>query len=496
VNQSLNTRYVLLTTNYSSRTDCGSPHDAAGLPTTHCPMNQNIFRSYDIRGIYPSELDENTAKKIGKAYTSYLIKKLKVKSPKVIVGKDNRPHGVSLQAAFIEGCLEHGATVDKVEDCASPMLYHAICEGDYDGGVNITASHNPAEYNGIKLQGRGAHSIAGDEIQVIKQMILAEDYEAASDDGRQKNVEIHEAYIEKTSSLVQLKKPLKIIIDAANGITGKYYPEVFRKLGCEVIELYCEQDGTFPNHEADPVKEKNTEGLKKAVLENNADLGISFDGDGDRCAIIDEQGVYHDANQSMVLLAEDILSRHPGTPVVFTVSNSLIVAEAIRNAGGKPLMVPVGHSYVEHAMTEHKALFGGEQSGHFFISENYYSYDDAAYAAAKLLEIFSSSEKKVSGIYFGIEETVTAPEFRISCPDEEKFQIVEKITQALSEKYEVNKMDGVRVEFANSAWLGIRASNTSPKLSVIIEAKTEEEFVKIAQIGEDLMNTHGLSLRS
>ncbi len=457
-------------------------------------MNQNIFRAYDIRGIYPAELDESTAKNIGKAYTSYLIRKFALRFPKLIVGRDNRPHGVGLQQAFIEGCLEHGAQVDRVEDCASPMLYHAICVGDYDGGVNVTASHNPAEYNGLKLQARDAHSIAGDEIQVIKNMILENDYEDLVSPGLAQDKEIHEAYTSAISSLIKLKKPLKIIIDAANGITGKYYPELFRQLGCEVIELYCEQDGTFPNHEADPVKEKNTEDLKKAVLEHSADLGISFDGDGDRCAIVDEQGVYHDANESMVILAQDILSRYPGSPVVYTVSNSLIVPESIKQAGGKPVMVPVGHSWVEHAMTEHKAFFGGEQSGHFFISENYYSYDDAAYAAAKLLEIFTASEKKVSGIYFALEQTVTAPEFRLSCPDDQKFKVVADITEELSKDYETNTMDGARVEFGNGAWLGIRASNTSPKVSVIIEAKTEEEFRKICHTAENILMKHDLSL--
>jgi phosphomannomutase/phosphoglucomutase len=457
-------------------------------------MNENIFRAYDIRGIYPSELDVATAKNIGKAYVSYLIRENSLDNPKIIVGKDNRPHGVGLQQAFIEGCMEHGAQVNRVEDCASPMLYHAICDGNYDGGVNITASHNPAEYNGLKLQAREAHSIAGDEIQIIKQMILDEDYEAVSEEGSVQDIKIDEAYTKKISGLVHLNKKLKVVVDAANGIAGKYYPEVLRQLGCEVIELYCEQDGTFPNHEADPVKEKNTEDLKKAVLEHSADLGVSFDGDGDRCAIIDELGFYHDANESMVLLAQDILSRHPDTPVVYTVSNSLIVPEAIEKAGGKPLMVPVGHSYVEHAMTEHQAFFGGEQSGHFFISENYYSYDDAAYTTAKLLEIFSEKDQKVSEIYSTIEKTITKPEFRLACPDDQKFEIVATIASTLSQAHEVETMDGVRVEFEDSAWLGIRASNTSPKLSVIIEAKTQAQFDEIEAIAEMLLQEHGLSL--
>lgn len=457
-------------------------------------MNENIFRAYDIRGVYPSELDEVAAKNIGKAYVSYLIRQFSLENPRIVIGRDNRPHGVGLQKAFIEGCLEHGAQVDRVEDCASPMLYHAICDGDYDGGVNVTASHNPAEYNGLKLQSKNAHSIAGDEIQRIKQMILDEDYEEESDSGSLQDVEIHQAYTEKISSLVSIENKLKIVVDAGNGIAGKFYPELLRKLGCEVIELFCEQDGTFPNHEADPVKEKNTEDLKKAVREHSADLGVAFDGDGDRCAIVDELGVYHDANESMVLLAQDILSRHPSSPVVYTVSNSLIVPEAIKRAGGKPIMVPVGHSHVEHAMTEHQAYFGGEQSGHFFISENYYSYDDAAYTTVKLLEIFSQAGKKVSEVYSSVEKTITKPEFRLACADDKKFEIVETLADKLSQDHEVETMDGVRVEFENSAWLGIRASNTSPKLSVIIEAKTQSQFDEIEALAEKLLQEYGMSL--
>lgn len=455
-------------------------------------MIETIFRAYDIRGLYPSEIDEPTAKSIAKAYISFLIRS-GVTKPHVIVGRDNRPHGGGLQQSFIEGCLEQGADVDWVEDSPSPMLYHAICDGNYDGGVNITASHNPAEYNGIKLQAKDAHSIAGDDIQTIKQMILANDFEKSGEEGVLKQLEIHQAYEDKIASLILLQKPLKVVIDAGNGIAGKYYPAVFRKLGCEVVELYCEQDGTFPNHQADPVKESTTEDLKKVVQEQSADVGIAFDGDGDRCAIVDEKGGYHDANESMVLLAQDILSRHAGSPVVYTVSNSLVVPEAIEQAGGKPVMVPVGHSHVEHAMSEHQAFFGGEQSGHFFISENYYSYDDAAYSAAKLLEIFSKASS-VSEAYQGIEKTITKPEFRLNCPDDQKFEIVQALSEELAKGHEVITMDGVRASFPDGAWLGIRASNTSPKLSVIIEAKTQEQFDEIEALAEQLLQQHGLTL--
>lgn len=456
-------------------------------------MNHYIFRAYDIRGKYGSEMTAETARLIGKAFGTFIISRDGISSPRIVVGRDNRIHGAELQKAFIEGLLEHGAQVARLEDSTSPMLYFAVCQGNYDAGVNITASHNPAEYNGFKLVGRKAHSICGSEIQTIKNIILEGKFAPAST-GTLAEGSIQSDYLEKISSIVKLKKPLKMVIDAANGIAGKYYPELLRKLGCEVIELYCDQDGTFPHHEPDPVVEENTTDLKKAVLEHKADIGISFDGDGDRCAIIDEQGKYHDANESFVLLIRDVLSRHPGTSVVYTVSNSLIVPEEIKEHGGIPNMVPVGHSHVEVAMHETKALLGGEQSGHFFVAENYYGYDDAAYTASKLVEIFSKAEKPVSDFYKSIPLVYSKPEFRPYCSDEDKFKVIEKLAQELGQSYRCNTMDGVRVEFDDGSWLGIRASNTSPCLSLCMEAKEATKLEEIYELAKSSLRKHSVNL--
>lgn len=459
-------------------------------------MNQNIFRAYDIRGVYGEELNEETARLIGKAFVRYLARKYEIQSPRIIVGKDNRSHGKALQDAFIGGALSQGAEVDRVEDCPSPMLYHAVCEGNYTGGVNITASHNPPEYNGFKLLGEMAHSIAGEEIQIIKQMILDDDFEPAPEgqDRILTNIEIAEPYYQKIQSLINLAKPLKIVIDAGNGISGKYYPEVFRRLGCEVVELYCEQDGNFPNHQPDPIVEANTEDLKKKVLEEQADLGVAFDGDGDRCGIIDEKGHFHDANESFVLLIRDILSRHPGSPVVYTVSNSLVIPETITELGGKAHMVPVGHSFVEIAMNDTGAMLGGEQSGHFFVAENYFGYDDAAYAAGKLVEFFSRQDQSVSQLYDSISKTFSSPEMRPHCPDDKKFEVIQKITADLEKEHQVNTMDGVRVDFDEGGWLGIRASNTSPKLSILMEAHNQKQLDKIHRLAKRLLKKEGIEI--
>jgi len=458
-------------------------------------LSENIFRAYDIRGVYDSELNAETIRNIGKAFAVFIAKKYNISNPKIIIGKDNRTHGEELQAALIEGLMDQGAEVSRVEDCPSPMLYFTVCSRNYDGGINVTASHNSAEYNGCKLLGRNAHSIAGDEIQDIKDLILEDNFEM-KEGGTITDTEISEQYYKKICSIITMSKPLKIVIDAGNGVAGKYYPQLFRKLGCDVIELYCEQDGRFPNHEPDPVIEKNTTDLKKIVLKENADLGISFDGDGDRFAIIDEKGKYHDANETFVLLIQDITKRHPESPVIYTVSNSLIIPEEVKKYGGSSLMVPVGHSHVEQAMTSTGALLGGEQSGHFFVSENYYGFDDAAYVSAKLLSIFSQSEKTISEHYDGIPIVFTGQERRPHCEDERKFKVIEAVKHELSEKYTCNTLDGIRAEFEDGGWLGIRASNTSPCLSVCTESRTQEGLEKIEKVARDVLSKHGISLKS
>jgi len=457
-------------------------------------MKHNIFRAYDIRGVYGKDLDAEAAWKIAAALAIHIKEKYQVENPKIVVGKDNRIHGAVLQETFLDGLSSQGVEITIIEDCTSPMLYFAVCEEKFDAGVNITASHNPSEYNGFKLVGRHAHSICGDEIQAIAKIAEKIDLNEEKFNKDISTLDIYPQYLQKISSLAKLPKKLKIVVDAGNGIAGKYYPDIFRSLGCEVVELYCTQDGNFPNHEADPVVESNTTELQKIVVDCSADLGISFDGDGDRLAIIDEQGNYHDANQTLVLLLRDILSRHPQTNVVYTVSNSLVVAEEIKKYNGFPLMVPVGHSFVEQAMQESGALLGGEQSGHFFIAENYYGYDDAAYTAAKLLEIFSKTDKSVSEIYHDVPFVYTDQEKRPYCADDQKFAVIRKIADRFSKDHECNTMDGVRVEFKDGSWLGIRASNTSPCLSVCAEAKTNKSLNRLKKLAQETLDEFGIDM--
>lgn len=444
------------------------------------PVPQNIFRAYDIRGTYPDQLNTDTAKLIGKGFATWLIGRTGNPGPSVVVGRDNRTHGEELQKAFIEGLMECGCGVTDIGLSPSPYLFFANTYGEFDAGCNVTASHNPKQYNGFKLITKNAHAVFGDLLQEVYQTIQKGEF--AKGEGAMLHANLMDDYFKKLKGIFSFKRNLKVVVDTGNGVAGMLYPTILRKLGHHVDELYTELDGTFPNHEPDPIVEANLEDLKKKVLQSGADLGLAFDGDGDRASVITEKGEFVDADKTLMLLAQDALSRHPDKSIVFTVSNSQVLFELIEKWGGKPVMCPVGHSYVEHAMTENDAIFGGEQSGHFFLPEDYYPYDDALVAVCRILKIASDSDKKVSELFDEFPQTFSEPEIRPKCADDVKFEVIQKITDHFKDKYPCNTMDGVRIDFGNGGWAGIRASNTSPRLSITMEAKSQEELDKIKEI--------------
>lgn len=439
--------------------------------------NQNIFRAYDIRGTFPNELNAENALLIGKAFASYLVKHIGIKAPKVVVGRDNRTHSQTLQDAFIEGLIVSGCTVTNTGVSPSPYVYFCDTVGGFDAGCNITASHNPAEYNGFKLMLKDAHAVFGDEIQRVYQILKKEDF--VSGKGSVQNADLTPNYTKTLVTLFGAKKPLKIVVDTANGVTGDLYPKILSAMGHEVIGLFTALDGTFPNHEPDPIVEKNLIELKKKVLETKADAGIAFDGDGDRMSVVTEKGEFVNSDHTLMLLARDALSRNPGRAVVFTVSNSQVLFELIESWGGKPVMCKVGHSYVEHAMTEHKAIVGGEQSGHYFLPEGYFQFDDALATAGRVLKIASESGAPISQLFHDFPATFAEAEMRPECPDIAKFGVIDKVTAHFKDQFPCNTLDGVRIDFGNGGWAGIRASNTSPRISVTMEAKTEVELKRI-----------------
>lgn len=435
----------------------------------------HIFRAYDIRGVYQEDLNEEIAELIGKGFGTYLGG-----NKNVVVGKDARTHSDSLEEAFVNGLISTGCHVTTVGLSPSPLLYFSNIVGEYDAGCNITASHNPPKYNGFKLVGKHGHSICGAEIQKILNII--ESNEFISGEGSVAQEHYFDAYKEKLKSMYHFSENLTVVTDSGNGVTGAFFPQALEALGVKVIPLYAELDGTFPNHQPDPIVEENTSKLKETVLHHNADMGICFDGDGDRMTIIDEKGNFHTADVSGMLLARDLLTRHPGGKVVLTVSISESVFDDIRKSGGEAVMCAVGHSFVEQAMDEHNAILGVEQSGHTFVKENYYGYDDALVAGLHILALKDRSKKTLSELYAELPKSHIHPEIRPFCPDDKKFSIISKIVEHFKSQYECNTIDGVRIKFGEQAWAGIRASNTSPRISICLDAPTEEKLTEIKKI--------------
>ncbi len=451
-------------------------------------INQNIFRAYDIRGTYPDQLNAEAAELIGKGFGTFLRRTQNLKEPRVVVGQDCRTHSMELFEAFVSGLLSTGCQVTNVGITASPYVYFVNTEGEFDGGCNITASHNSKEYNGFKLMAKNAHAVFGDEIQQIHQLIENEDFVEGA--GAKKTADYADFYLKKIKSIFTYSRPLKVVVDTGNGVAGNLYPQFIRELGHEVVELYTELDGTFPNHEADPVIEANIEDLKQKVVDEKADLGLGFDGDGDRLGVITEKGDFITADQLLMLLSKDVLTRHPEGKLVFTVSNSQTLFDLVQSMGGETVMCKVGHSYVEDAMHRYDAILGGEQSGHFFLPEDYYGYDDALITAFRVLKILSDSEEVISEHFKVFPNSFTIPEIRPHCPDEKKFEIMASIVEYFKGKYPNETMDGIRMDFGKGGWCGIRVSNTSPRLSIIMEAQTQAHLDEIQGIVMEHLKTY------
>ncbi len=467
-------------------------------------LEKHIFRAYDIRGIYGKDFDEIGANEIAKGYATYLKKKFPHKDfLTVALGRDGRTSGKSLEEAFLKGLLECGIDVVQVGEVMSPILYASICMGGYDGGVMITASHNPAEYNGFKLQSAGAHSICGDEIQKIWDIIQSDAFLTAEKAGKKERMneigtseskDFTEEYFALLSDITKFEKTdWKIAIDAGNGIAGAYAPEFFRRKGFDVTELYCDVDGSFPNHEADPEREENLRDLKKLVLKKNLDFGLAFDGDGDRIGVIDKNGNHFSADLLLLLLARELLQRdeNAGGAIVYDLKATELLKEEIEEQGGKPVMCKTGHSFVEEKMEETGALLGGEVSGHIFLAENYFGFDDALLAGAKLLEIAVASDESFTEILGKLPKTFVTPEEKFLVDEAKKFEIMKNIVEELKEQYpDALTIDGIRIAFEDGAWGIVRASNTSPYLTTRFEARSQEKCDEIKKIMEDVIKKH------
>ena len=444
----------------------------------------HIFRAYDIRGFAhlpksknPAELTPETIRQIGLGSGAYFKEH---HGKNIVVSYDCRVSNPELANAFIDGLRSTGCDLTVIGMVPTPMLYFAVCRFGFDGGASITASHNPKEYNGVKLVGRDAHSICGEELQEVLKWIEAGVSEEAQ--GKRENLDIFPAYLEKMLEIVTIERPLKIVVDSGNGATGPYVKPFFEALGCEVIPLFTEPDGNFPNHEANPEEIENMQSLIAAVKEHKADLGLGFDGDGDRLGIVDEKGKHYQADLLLLQLARELLARKPGAKIVFDSKVSQVLIDDIKAHGGEPMMTKTGHSFIEKKMHEEGAPLGGEISGHLFFAENYYGFDDAFLGAARLLEILAKTKKPFSALFADVPVTASTPEIKSPCPDDKKFAIVEEIAKNLSAKYPSITMDGIRVNFDEHSWGAVRCSNTSPNLTLRFEAPNEARLKEIIKL--------------
>jgi phosphomannomutase len=435
-------------------------------------ITASSFKAYDIRGIVPSALNEEFALGLGRAFGTVALRE----GQKVVaVGRDGRLSGPALSAALVRGLVDAGIEVIDVGLATTPLLYFAantLCES----GIQVTGSHNPKDYNGFKMV-MGGRAIYGDEIQALRQMMESETW-ALQAGGQVRNVNVEAPYRDRIASDIRLKRPLKIVVDSGNGIAGATAPEIFRKIGCEVIELFSEVDGNFPNHHPDPSKPENLQDLIRALRETDAELGFAFDGDGDRLGVVMKDGQIIYPDRQMMLFAQDVLSRVPGATIMFDVKCTQRLAPAIEAAGGVAEMYKTGHSLIKARMKQNSSPLGGEMSGHIFFKERWFGFDDGTYAGCRLLEILSA-HLDANAVLNGLPTSFSTPELNVACAEGEPHRVVAQLQKAsFAAPAKVNTIDGLRVDWPDGFGL-IRASNTTPVLVLRFEGHTEAALHRI-----------------
>lgn len=437
---------------------------------------RSVFRAYDIRGIIGDLLDEDAFYSIGKAISCRLHG---LGRQGIFLARDGRLTSDDLADALKQGLLDSGINVFDLGVVPTPIMYYATCIHDIDCGLMVTGSHNPSDYNGIKMVLAGKTLVSAD-IDLLYE--LNQSLQSVEGQGQYHEFEIVENYSERIVKDVSLQRPLKVVIDSGNGMAGPFAPEIISKLGCEVIPLYCDVDGRFPNHHPDPTIESNLADLKAAVAQHQADIGLAFDGDADRLGVITNEGELIWPDRLMMLYSKEVLTRNPGASIVFDVKCSSHLAEFIEQAGGVAHMCPTGHSIVKAVMKEEHAALAGEMSGHLFFKDRWYGFDDAIYSACRLLEILSQSTQPVSEQFRAIPNSINTPEIKIPISDETKFLFMQRLTeQAIFPQARLIAIDGLRVEFTHG-WGLIRASNTTPCLVARFEAQDESSLADIQSL--------------
>ncbi|MBI5092947.1 MAG: phosphomannomutase/phosphoglucomutase [Candidatus Hydrogenedentes bacterium] len=445
-------------------------------------MNPQIFREYDIRGIAGKDLSEEVYERLGKAYAAYMRGKTKHRT--VVVARDGRLTSKAFSAAAIDGITACGLNVIDIGEVPTPLMYFGLFNLPVDGGIMITASHNPKEYNGMKVAA-GDSTIHGSEIQKLGRIAAEGKFPEARGPVTITRMDLVPKYLKRVLSDVKLKRKLKVVVDAGNGVGGVVAVPLFESLGCEVIPLYCDVDGTFPNHHPDPTVPKNITKLIATVKRLKADCGIGLDGDTDRIGVVDDTGELIYGDKLLILFARSILKVKPGATVIGEVKCSRSLFEDVAKHGGRPIMGKTGHSLIKAAMKKYKAQVAGEMSGHMFFKHRWYGFDDAIYAGARLLEFLASGKKTLHQHLADVPRTYVTEEIRIETEESKKFAIVAQATKYFQKELglKVNTIDGARIEFADG-WGLLRASNTSPVLVMRCEADTPQRMREIQKMIE------------
>lgn len=449
--------------------------DLAIRDATNMQIPTSIFRAYDIRGIVDETLTPTIIYTIGQAIAAELKDR---KRQNIIVARDGRLSGPILMAALIDGLRASGCNVVDIGAVPTPVLYFATHFLPIDSGIMLTGSHNPANYNGLKIVLAG-ETLADNAIYALYQRILAENFVYGQGKLAQEDIIPH--YLKAITKDIKLKHPLKVVVDSGHGITGSIAPLLYRQLGCEVIELFCHIDGNFPAHHPDPSQPENLQDLITAVTNNNADIGLAFDGDGDRLGVITNKGDIIWPDRQLMLFAGDVLQKHKAATIIFDVKCTRHLAKFITMHGGIPIMWKTGHSFIKNKMRESSALLAGEMSGHIFFKDRWLGFDDGLYAGARLLEIVSQHEK-LSAIFNDIPNSYNTPELKIAIADDEKFQFLAKLKTNMDLKDGIaHTIDGIRIEFTDGFGL-VRCSNTTPHIVLRFEADNMSRLEEIKQL--------------
>ena len=452
-------------------------------------LNPEIFREYDIRGVADRDFSDESCYLLGRAIGTF---ERRAGKRRITIGRDARLHSPRIRDGVLKGLLESGLEVTDIGMCATPLLYFSVSHWDMDGGVMITASHNPAPDNGMKvLVGKG--TIHGADLRTIGAMVEARDF-VSEPGGKRLERAVLEDYVDYVSRQIRAPKKLRIALDAGNGPGGVPAVPIFKKLGHEVIELFTEPDGRFPNHHPDPTVVDNLRDLITTVRERRCDVGIAYDGDADRIGVVDERGNPIWGDQLMIIFSRSILEKQKGGTFIAEVKCSRTLYDDVPKHGGRILMWKTGHSLIKQKMKEEHALLAGEMSGHMFFADRYYGFDDAIYASARLAEILSETGKHVGDLLADVPKTYSTPEIRVAAPEAKKFQIVEQLKQRFAKRYEVIDIDGARINFPKG-WGLVRASNTQAVLVLRFEAEDEKSLAQIRAevegVLKELMGTQG-----